>query len=517
MRRRIQLLAGAVGTASLLVGCEASPGSGPSKISEFTFAASAPVSLDVAKNYNIADTNIMSMVTEPLENLAQDGTYTPLLASSVAQPDEKTIVYNLRADVEFSDGGALTAEDVAWSLKHVTGESAQTRNTLEYVKSVTVTGKQQVTVALSQPDPLTRAALSVVGLIQRKSFAEAHAADLGSAAAVPVGTGPYLVDTYSPDKIAMKRNSGYWGRKPAPDRLVFTAIAGETKSQLAMRSKEVQGGVVSDLTAIKQWKKIAGTSVYNVPALQSNFLVLDVTAPPFDDVHVRRAVAHALDRRGLLAAAFSSQVEPLKSYLPDEIVRGAAPSPAAADTFLAGLPQYPFDLDKARQELAKSKHRGKLSFPVYFLNELPWSKLAALNLETNLAKIGVRAEPRQIARNAWMESVYAKKAKTPMPYSLGTFAPVPNGLDKVVGEGAFNVAKFSTPGTRSALPGLNGTDAQRWDATKALLGAIAEDVPYIPVFQGAHVSVLAKGYAYDRPPTLLDYAQGVNIRLLRAR
>lgn len=516
MRRPIRSLAAGVAAAVLVVGCGSSTATKKSGISEFTFASSAPPSLDVTKNYNIADTNIMSMFVEPLENLTQDGKYTPRLAKSVTEPDARTIVYDLRTDVKFSDGKPLTSEDVAWSLKYVTGDKAQTKNTLEYVKSVAVTGERQVTVKLSQPDPLTRAALTVVGHIQQKTFAESRAADLGSAKAVPVGTGPYVVKSYTPDEITMKRNPRHWDRKPLPDRLVFKALVGETKGQLAMRSGEIQGGMIQDLKTIKDWKKIAGSSVYNEPALQSNFLVLDVTKPPFDDIHVRRAVAYALDRPGIITAAFSSQVKPLSSYLPDEIVRATAPSSADADAFLEGLPRYPFDLGKAKQELEKSTQPRGLSLTVRFLEELPWTKLAALNLEKNLGKIGVKAKAEQISRNEWLESIYAKKAETPTPFNLGTFAPVPNGLDKVVGEGAFNVAKFSTPRTGSALPGLTGSDAERWEATKTLLTEIAEKVPYIPVFQGAQVSVLAKGYTYTRPPTQFDFAQGVNVRLLKA-
>src|SRR5690606_26037894 len=180
--------------------------------------------------------------------------------------------------------------------------------------------------------------------------------------------------------------------------------------------------------------------VYNVPALQSNFLALDVTKPPFDDVHVRRAVAYALDRPGVIAAGFGGQVRPLRSYLPDEIVQRTAPSPAEAETFLKRLPAYPFDPDKAKQELEQSGHANGLSFPVTFVNELPWTKLAALNLQENLAKLGVKAEAKPLGRNEWLESIYAGKVKTPTPFNLGTFAPVPNGLDKVVGNGAFNVA-----------------------------------------------------------------------------
>jgi peptide/nickel transport system substrate-binding protein len=515
MGRLTGTLAVVVTTATLIAGCGSAgtPSTGPATV---TFASSAPPSLDVAKNYNVADTNIMSMITEPLETLTQDGIYTPLLARKVTQPDKTTIVYDLRPGVTFSDGSPLTAEDVAWSLRHVTADTAQTKNTLEYVKSVEVTGEGQVTVKLSRPDPLTRATLCVVGLIQEKAFAASRGAALGSSGAVPVGTGPYVVDAYTPDQITMKRNGRYWGRKPLPDRLAFKTMSGETKGQLAMRSGEIQGALIADFTSSKDWQRIKGARVYNVPALQSNFLALDVTKPPFDDVHVRRAVAYALDRPGVIAAAFNGQVRPLRSYLPDEIVRAAAPSPTEADAFLRGLPAYPFDLGKAKQELGMSTHAGGLSFPVHFVNELPWTKLAALNLQQNLAKIGVKAEVKPLGRNEWLESIYAGKAKTPTPFNLGTFAPVPNGLDKVVGNGAFNLAKYRTAETRAGLDKLRGDDAERWEATKSLLTSIAEDVPYVPVYQGAQVTVLGGGLVYGRAPSQLDFAQGTNIRLLKA-
>ena len=133
---------------------------------------------------------IMSLVTEPLVRQTLSGGSIPNLAVSVRQPTPTTIVYNIRSGVRFSDGRALTATDVAWSLAHVSAPASATAYTLERHPDRDGNRPASVTVRFATYEPSDRVELNGISYIQEASFAKAHAADLGSPDSLPIGTGP---------------------------------------------------------------------------------------------------------------------------------------------------------------------------------------------------------------------------------------------------------------------------------------------------------------------------------------
>ena len=160
------------------------------------------------------------------------------------QPTPTTLVYDIRPGVHFSDGTPLAAADVAWSLKHVTAPTSATASPLSGTPTVTVTGPHQVTVKFAAYEPSDRVELNGISYIQEASFAKAHAANLGSPGALPIGTGPYMYQSVTPQSITLVRNPHYWGAKPLVGKLVFPVIPEETSAQLAMRQGSLQAATV---------------------------------------------------------------------------------------------------------------------------------------------------------------------------------------------------------------------------------------------------------------------------------
>ncbi|HEX7823620.1 MAG TPA: ABC transporter substrate-binding protein, partial [Mycobacterium sp.] len=118
-----------------------------SSIAKFTYGMQTmPVTLDVANNYDSKAMALMRLVTQPLEIANLDGTYTPVLAKKVSQPDDLTLVYDLRDDVVFSDGTPMTSADVVWTIEHLRGDTTQTASELTNFDSVRATGEHQVTI-----------------------------------------------------------------------------------------------------------------------------------------------------------------------------------------------------------------------------------------------------------------------------------------------------------------------------------------------------------------------------------
>ena len=480
-------------------------------IEEFAMGITSLASLDVAKAYTTESVPTQAVVTEPLEYSDLSGGFTSNLAESV-EATPTSIVYTLREGIEFSDGTPLTIGDVVWSLERLIDDEASTKAWLAGVAAVAATGEREVTVTLSKADPSMRTALTYVGHIMSRAFAEANAEDLGTAAAMPVGTGPYKYTSYTASRVEMDRNPNYWGEKPAPDRLAFDIIPEDTQRQLALRSGSIQGGKVVDIGKLSEWASIPGVAVETSPALRLNYLSFDVTQPPFDDVHMRRMVAYSLDREGVMKSAYGEAADLMPVFTPKEALYGTAPSQEEADNFLASVPTYSFDMDKAAMELARSKHPDGLDFEVYFLNEYPWSRLAALNLQENLAPLGVNVKPTVIAYDKYISDVYAGGPPSPGAAESSYPAPSATRIHSNL-EGAFNVAKYDTREVTKIMPDLfSSNPAAQWEAVTKILTKIAEDAPYIPLFQPQRGFALAEGLTFtkDLDPLIFESGQWIH-------
>ncbi|ANY05448.1 hypothetical protein AFB00_03020 [Pseudonocardia sp. HH130630-07] len=525
------LVAAVVCTVVLATACTgSSTPSGPGGTADsFTFALpAAPISLDVVKDFVGNTMQVVAPVTEKLELVSETGEVSPGLAASVAEPDPTTLVYTLRPDVRFSDGAPLTSDDVVWSLKHAadTAAGAQTAGNITWIESVTATGPLEVTVRTTQPVPNARGSIAVVGFVQQAAFGRAHPEDLGTPAASPVGTGPYRIAANTPDRITLERNPHFRGPAPRVATIHFTFIPQDNSAQLAMRSGALQGAVASNLKTVDQWRAIPGTTPYEMPSLYTTFLTMDTTTAPLDDVHVRRAIAHSVDRAGVLSAGYGSYATLLRGLAPPGLLASVAPSTDAVDAFLDGLPQYDLDPAAARDELARSAYPQGFTLDVPVITGNPASELVVQNLARNMAGLGVTITPRPVTSSQWTSTVYAHGDDIGMQtMALVPSIPDPSsvlgavtGRENIRPQG-FNLANWSPPAAEEAFRRLEtSTDrAQRWEASQVLLRGIAEEVPYLPLFGLNTVAVLGDGFTFDRPPGFFDlYINGSWVHALTA-
>ncbi|WP_033296192.1 ABC transporter substrate-binding protein [Amycolatopsis jejuensis] len=515
------IIPGAAVAILLTAACTGQPASGGAggAAASFTFALpAAPISLDITKDFDGNIMQIMAPVTEKLELVSETGEVSPGLATSVAEPDPTTLVYTLRPGVKFSDGKPLTSADVVWSLQHA-GDAkagAQTAGNIDWVSSVSASGPLEVTVKTKHPVPNARASIAVVSFIQQAEFAKAHEKDLGTAAAVPVGTGPYRVTEDTPQQVTLSRNPEYRGPAPRVDQIHFSFISQGNAAQLAMRSGALQGSLVSNLKTVDQWKAIPGTTKYELPSLYTTFLTMDTSSAPLDDIHVRRAIAYSVDRAGVMAAGYGEYATLLKGLAAPGLLVDVAPSDDAAKTFLGSLPQYALDPAKAKAELAQSSHASGFSLDVPVLSGDPASELVVQNLAQNMKPLGVTITAKTVTASEWISTIYAHgkdgKHLGMQTMSLVPSVPDPNSvLGSVTGQEnirpqGFNLANWSTPEVEAAYTQLTtSTDkAQRWQATQTLLKAVAADVPYLPLFAPHIVAVLGGGFTFDRQLSFFD-------------
>jgi peptide/nickel transport system substrate-binding protein len=295
---RRELLQRAGAGAAALSALSAAPALAASRrreIERLTWALNAPIG--ALNQYRHTDGVTMAALANSLEGLLSlDDRFRirPGLARSWGQPDATTYVYRLRGGVEFWDGTPLTVDDVVYSMRqHIDPDVGSAQASFySTVRSIRATRRDEVTVKLKTPDAIFRytPAIHTRYVIQRR-FAERNFRELGSPDVLTMGTGPYRISAFEPDgSVTLVRNDRYWGRLPAAREVVLRIIPDPATRLLAMRSGEIDGAF--DVDDIEQWQRIAKTRMLFAPALRVLMVSMNVQNPPFDDVHVRRAIAH---------------------------------------------------------------------------------------------------------------------------------------------------------------------------------------------------------------------------------
>jgi peptide/nickel transport system substrate-binding protein len=270
-------------------------------------------------------------------------TVTPSLATSW---DEKpdSITFHLRSGVKFQDGTPFNADAVVYNFRRAfdktfPANAGLTFPYLSYVpayKSVSKVDDMTVRVDVTPAPNIMRSFSTAATYIQSPTALQAKGKDYQLN---PVGTGPYTVVSFEPNvRYELARYNDYWGQKPAPDRIIVlrkTDIAALVNDLL---SGNIDAMAVPPASQVDQIRA-AGFKVEFFPTLQMNYLALNVTRTPFDDVRVRQAANFAFDKEALVQVMKGAGAPVYAAWFPD------------AYAYNGDVEQYKFNPDKARQLL----------------------------------------------------------------------------------------------------------------------------------------------------------------------
>ncbi|MEV4552838.1 ABC transporter substrate-binding protein [Nonomuraea wenchangensis] len=297
------------------------PGGGPSAASSgpaqggrlvYGLSADANGFNPVTDQFAAQSYSMVTTIIEPLVAVAADGSWKPYLAESVTpndKYDEWTI--KVRSGIAFTDGIRLTGDIVKANLE-AQKASPLTAAVFVPIKSFELADPMTVKVKLSQPwvaFPYYLAAQN--GMI----VPPASLADPRTASLKPVGTGPFIFKEYVPDnRMVVVKNPHYWRNGlPYLDEIEFRVLP---DSQTRAQTLEA-GGIDAigtsrdeDLTKFGAMKDAYSVHRAEGMAVAEYFFLLNTAVAPLDDVRVRRALAHATDRKTVISTLRGGLTEP---------------------------------------------------------------------------------------------------------------------------------------------------------------------------------------------------------------
>jgi peptide/nickel transport system substrate-binding protein len=369
--------------AALLVGCGKSKKKGPST---FVFASSAdPVLLDPALVSDGESLRITNQIFQSLVGFKPGGSeVVPQLATSwKPSADALSWTFQLRTGVKFSDGTPFNAAAVCYNYDRwynfpatlqnpavsyywntVFGGFAHPANgnpgpDMSLYKSCTTNGDNEVTLNLARR---SSSFISAIGLpnfsIASPTALKKYDADAGTvdstgvfhptgtfATQHPVGTGPYMLQSWEPAvKLVLVANPNYDGPAPAISKVVYRQIADNAARLQALQSGEIQG---MDYVAPQDYSTVEGDSNLQLlkrPVSSVGYVGLNQAKPPMNNVLVRQAVAHAIDKAAIVKAIYGETGEVANQFLPPSLF-GFAKS---------GIPDYAYDAAQSKALLQKA-------------------------------------------------------------------------------------------------------------------------------------------------------------------
>lgn len=331
---------------------------------------------------------------EGLVRIDRDGRVAPQLARSwTVSGDGLTYTFELQPNVAFHDGTPFTSADVRFSWDRARGKDS-------------VNAQKRYFAAIDRietPDPL-----KVVAVLGRRDGFFLFNMGSGDAVIVspktadgnkanPVGTGPFRFERWAKgDRVVLARNDAHRNAAAIPLRQVTFRFIGDPSAQVA----SLLAGDVDlwpNMGAAEALGRLRHDGRFTVKVGQTEgevILAINNGRKPFDDVRVRRAISHAIDRKTVVDGAMQGYGTPIGSHF-------SPASPGYVD--LTGI--YPHDVARAKALLAEAGYPDgfqatlKLPPPAYARRsgELVAAQLAAVGIK-------VRIEPIEWAQ--WLSSVF---------------------------------------------------------------------------------------------------------------
>jgi peptide/nickel transport system substrate-binding protein len=350
-RRQALGLFGAVGASGLLAACGGSAtggggGGAPKKGGQLTIVrAQDSVTMNNTMVFANSSIWVFQQIFETLFISAPDGKgITPWLAKSyTSSADKKTWTFKLRSDVKFSTGQPMTSADVKFSIDAASATKGGWEFINSSIKEVTAPDPYTVVITTKYPwAPLLADLACFSNAVLPKNYGGKSSAQFYAA---PVGTGPFVWDTWTKGSaLTLKKNPTYWQPgKPSLDSVTWKVVPDDNTRNVMIQGGQADINENPPYSSLDQLRASNGVGVELFPSTRTDYLIMNQTKKPFDDVHVRRAISYAIDREALVKSVLYNNGKAANSLF--------MPTVAYYDPKAPGL-QY--DMAKAKQELAKS-------------------------------------------------------------------------------------------------------------------------------------------------------------------
>jgi peptide/nickel transport system substrate-binding protein len=341
-----------------------------------------------------AETNTEIIVGQAYEGLLdrdKQGGIIAGLATDWERTGDGNVRFVLREGVTFHNGDALTAEDVAFSIRRIVfddvGIASPQKNDLGSIEEV-IPGDGEVVVDFTSYNTIAFQLFATNGQIMQQSWVEENDGDYINRNTN--GTGPFVVTEYdSGNQVAYEPNEDYWDGDVPVDRLTMSASSESSTrvNRLLAEETDIVTNVPPQEVSRVESSDVAGIS--SVPSARIIFLQMRYDVEPFSSQQFRQAMNHAVDVESIIENVLNGfgnitgqpTLEGHVGHNPD-------------------IDPYPYDPDEAERLVEESGHAGveiTLQTPIgRYLGDVEIAQAAASQIDS-LSNVSCELEQREFS------------------------------------------------------------------------------------------------------------------------
>ena len=342
------------------------------------------------------DEVLYANVFEGLTRIGSRGEVLPALAESwTVSEDGKAYTFKLRIGVKFHDGTDFNADDVKFSLDRARADNSTNaqKGLFAAIDTVEVVDPATVKVTLKNPQG---------SFLYNMGWGDAVIVAPESAETnkeKPVGTGPFKFDNWAKgSSITIVKADSYWGEPVTLDKAEFRIVPDAAAAVPALLSGDVQafpniqlGDALPQIQSDPRFKVVIGSTE------GETILSINNKKPPFDNLKVRQAISHAIDRKAIIDGASGGLGTPIGSHF----------SPAN-DAYVDLSGTYPYDPAKAKELLKEAGFENGFK-PTLKLPPVGYARDGGQIIASQLRDIGIEAEIIPVEWADWLKQVFTEK------------------------------------------------------------------------------------------------------------
>lgn len=434
--------------------------------------------LDATMSGNTQDVMLLRIINQSLlrykfDTLELEG---DLAEKWTISPDGLIYTFKLRDDVVWHKGfGKFNAKDVKFTFDRILDPKTGAPGRAEIInelKEVRIVDDHTVEFHLNYPfAPFIHILVGprVSGIVNQKAV-EKYGKDYSRN---PIGTGPYILDSWTREQLTFVANKEFKQRQGPPkfDKILYKIIPDIDTLMMAMQRGDIDMVCIMPREkAIHDRLRASGINITYTRRPSTPQIQINVTKKPFDDVRVRKAIAHAIDKDALVKYVLSDMADRLDGPLPKGIF-GYTES---------GVPHYEYNPGKAKELLAQAGYPNGIEIN-YDTSQSPSHLPLATAISDQLRKANITSKLVVTDVSTW----WGKITKRSTDFTLNAMSWLADPhftLKRYYHSGAgLNVSRYNKIDELLDKSGQEMNVKKRLEMYQKIQKQFMEDLPAIPL------------------------------------
>jgi peptide/nickel transport system substrate-binding protein len=456
------------------------------------------MTLDPLKSSLLVDRQVMLNIYDTLVKINAQNVVVPNLATSWSYTAPTHLVFTLRTDVTFQDGTPFNADAVAFNINRILSTPSSPRySEMSSVQAVQVIDASHVQFNLKKPfSPLLATLTDRAGMMLSPTAVQKLGTNRGNAP-TNAGSGPFMFGEWvKGDHLIIRRNPHYWMKDtegnslPYLQSIRYRPILDGNARLLNLETGSIQVASGLNPNDIPASQSSSNLVYKQAPGLGFNGIVLNTKAPPFDNVHVRRAIQWGVNRQ-----------EIVKDFFKGLSIVAQGPIPTISWAYNRSFAPYTYSISIAKSELAQGGVPGGISFTL--LIQIGFSEEAQF-IQAELQPAGILVNIRQETLAALLSDVETHNFQAALYGWSGRPDPDGNMYSWFHSGGGFNYMQYANPQVDALLETARASNdqTQRTQDYQQAEQLIAQDAPFVFINHWVNVEATTRNVKnVTLPPT----------------